>query len=55
MRIRAAVLHQMGAPAPYAQSRPLKIEELELDPPGEGDNSGADQGRGAVPFRLICD
>ncbi|MBM3515727.1 MAG: zinc-binding dehydrogenase [Alphaproteobacteria bacterium] len=37
MRIRAAVLHQMGAPAPYAQSRPLKIEELELDPPGEGE------------------
>ncbi len=37
MRIRAAVLHQMGAPAPYAQSRPLKIEELELDSPGEGE------------------
>jgi alcohol dehydrogenase len=37
MKIRAAVLHQMGAPAPYAQSKPLKIEELELDPPGEGE------------------
>jgi alcohol dehydrogenase len=37
MRIRAAVLHEMGAPAPYAQSKPLKIETLELDPPGEGE------------------
>jgi len=37
MKIRAAVLHQMGAPPPYAQSKPLKIEELELDPPGEGE------------------
>lgn len=37
MRIRAAVLHEMGAPPPYAKSMPLKIEELELDPPGEGE------------------
>ena len=37
MRIRAAVLHQMGALPPYAQSQPLKIEELELDAPGEGE------------------
>jgi alcohol dehydrogenase len=37
MRIRAAVLHQMGAATPYAQSKPLKIEDLELDPPGEGE------------------
>ncbi|MDX2144537.1 MAG: zinc-dependent alcohol dehydrogenase family protein [Rhodospirillaceae bacterium] len=37
MRIRAAVLHQMGAPTPYAGSKPLKIETLELDPPGEGE------------------
>lgn len=34
MRIRAAVLRTMGAPAPYAGSRPLEIRELELDPPG---------------------
>src|SRR5271168_3889584 len=34
MKIRAAVLHQMGAPRPYAQSRPLAIEEVELDAPG---------------------
>ncbi|MDX2221326.1 MAG: zinc-dependent alcohol dehydrogenase family protein [Rhodospirillaceae bacterium] len=37
MRIRAAVLHQMGVAPPYAQSKPLKIEELELDPPGDGE------------------
>jgi alcohol dehydrogenase len=37
MRIRAAVLDEMGAPAPYAQSKPLKIETIELDPPGPGE------------------
>lgn len=37
MRIRAAVLRLMGAPRPYADSKPLTIEELDLDPPGEGE------------------
>jgi alcohol dehydrogenase len=37
MKIRAAVLNEMGAPAPYAQSKPLSIEEIELDPPGPGE------------------
>jgi alcohol dehydrogenase len=37
VKIRAAVLEAMGAPLPYAQSRPLKIEEVELDPPGPGE------------------
>ncbi len=37
MKIRAAVLNEMGAPAPYAQSMPLKIEMIELDPPGPGE------------------
>jgi alcohol dehydrogenase len=37
MKIRAAVLNEMGAPAPYAQSKPLKIETIELDPPGPGE------------------
>lgn len=37
MKIRAAVLHHMTSSAPFAQSRPLKIEELELDPPGPGE------------------
>ena len=37
MKTLAAVLRQRGLPAPYAQSKPLVIEELELDPPGEGE------------------
>ncbi|MDT7838089.1 zinc-dependent alcohol dehydrogenase family protein [Aquabacterium sp. OR-4] len=37
MKIRAAVLETIGLPAPYADSRPLKIRELELDPPGHGE------------------
>jgi alcohol dehydrogenase len=37
MKIRAAVLNEMGAPAPYAHSKPLRIEEVELDPPGPGE------------------
>ncbi|MBX6394968.1 MAG: zinc-dependent alcohol dehydrogenase family protein [Alicyclobacillaceae bacterium] len=37
MKIRAAVLHQMEFPAPYAESRPLKIETVELDSPGYGE------------------
>lgn len=34
MEIRAAVLREMGLPAPYAQSRPLSVEPVRLDPPG---------------------
>ncbi|HZZ93947.1 MAG TPA: zinc-dependent alcohol dehydrogenase family protein [Usitatibacter sp.] len=37
MKIRAAVLDEMGAPLPYARSKPLKIEEVELEPPGQGE------------------
>ena len=37
MKIRAAVLNAMGAATPYAQSRPLTIEELELRSPGAGE------------------
>ncbi len=37
MKIRAAVLRAMGSERPYAQSQPLQVEELELDPPGEGE------------------
>src|SRR5262245_48080428 len=37
MKTLAAVLHERGLPPPYAQSRPLVIEELELDPPGPGE------------------
>jgi len=34
MKIQAAVLRQMNMPAPYADSRPVAIETLELAPPG---------------------
>ncbi|WP_028296338.1 zinc-dependent alcohol dehydrogenase family protein [Olivibacter sitiensis] len=34
MKTRAAVLHDMKLPRPYTESKPLKIEEVELDPPG---------------------
>ena len=37
MKIQAAVLRQSGLPAPYAQSRPLGIESIDLDPPGPGE------------------
>lgn len=37
MKIRAAVLHEIGSQAPFAQSQPLRIEELDLDPPGPGE------------------
>jgi len=35
MKTKAAVLREMGKAAPYARSRPLVIEELDLDGPGE--------------------
>src|SRR5690606_11345802 len=35
--IKAAVLDRMGATMPYAESRPLSIRELQLDPPGPGE------------------
>lgn len=37
MRVRAAVLREMGLPAPYARSRPLEIADVELDAPGPGE------------------
>ncbi len=37
MKTRAAVLREMGRSAPYAESRPLRIEEIELDPPGRSE------------------
>ncbi len=37
MKIKAAVLRQMGASYPYAESKPLKLETLDLDPPGSGE------------------
>jgi alcohol dehydrogenase len=37
MKTRAAVLNKMELPPPYAVSRPISIEELELTPPGDGE------------------
>jgi alcohol dehydrogenase len=37
MRMRGAVLREQGLPRPYAESRPLSVEEVELDGPAEGE------------------
>lgn len=37
MKIKAAVLHEMGLERPYNKSRPLVIEEVELANPHEGE------------------
>ena len=37
MKIRAAVLRQIGRPGPYAGTQPLVIEDVELDAPGKGE------------------
>ena len=37
MRVKAAVLREIGAARPYAKSQPIRIEDLDLDPPGEGE------------------
>lgn len=34
MKIRGAVLEEIGRPRPYAESTPISISELELDEPG---------------------
>src|SRR5918998_4361563 len=34
MKTKAAVLRRMGVEAPYAETKPLSIETVELDPPG---------------------
>jgi alcohol dehydrogenase len=35
MRIRGAVLEQIGLPRPYAESKPIWVGELDLAPPGD--------------------
>ncbi len=34
---KAAVLYDMSAKRPYSETKPLKIENIELDPPGFGE------------------
>jgi alcohol dehydrogenase len=37
MKIRAAILERSGLPAPYALSKPLRIAEIDLAGPGQGE------------------
>lgn len=37
MRVRGALLERIGLPRPYAESRPLRIVEFDLDDPGPGE------------------
>ncbi|MCQ3931821.1 MAG: alcohol dehydrogenase [Chloroflexi bacterium] len=37
MKTKAAILYQMELPAPYNTSRPLQIEDVQLDAPGTGE------------------
>ena len=37
MKIRAAVLHEMGKERPYTSNKPLTIETVELKPPQSGE------------------
>ena len=37
MKTKAAVLYEMAAPQPYAESAPLVIDDVTLAPPGAGE------------------
>lgn len=37
MRMTAAVMYEQGLPVPYVESRAFRIEEVELEGPGEGE------------------
>ncbi len=37
MKTTACVLYEMGQSRPYAESQPLKVEELDMEGPGEGE------------------
>src|SRR5262249_23953826 len=37
MKTPAAMLYEQGLPRPYAESRPLRLETVDLDGPGEGE------------------
>ena len=37
MRMTAAVMYEQGLLTPFAESKPYRIEEVELDPPGPGE------------------
>ena len=37
IKTKAAVLYEIGLPKPYGSSKPLKIEEVVIDEPGENE------------------
>jgi Zn-dependent alcohol dehydrogenase len=37
MRMTAAVMYEQGLPTPYLESKPFRIEEIDLDGPGDGE------------------
>ncbi len=37
MKMKAGVLTVCGAPRPFAESKPIHVVEVDLDPPGEGE------------------
>src|SRR6185369_7930012 len=37
MKMIAAVMYEQRLPTPYETSKPFRIEEVELDPPGPGE------------------
>lgn len=37
MRMTAAVMYEQGLPAPYLDSRPFRIEQVDVEGPGEGE------------------
>ncbi|MFI2478562.1 alcohol dehydrogenase catalytic domain-containing protein [Nocardia xishanensis] len=37
MKVQGAVLEEIGRSRPYAQTRPIVVTELDLDPPGNGE------------------
>ena len=37
IKCRAAILFNAGLSRPYSESKPVRVEEIELDPPGFGE------------------
>ena len=53
MKVRAAVLNAMGASMPYAKSKPLSIEEVELRGRERRGDGGAARGPATAPSPLV--
>jgi len=52
MKTKAAVLYEMGAPQPYAESLPLVIDDMTLAGPGPGEVLVEIAGAGLCHFDL---